>query len=41
MKTFLAIYIGTPEALERAQWNQLDERARRSREADGMRAWMA
>jgi hypothetical protein len=25
MKTFLAIYIGTLDALERSRWNALDE----------------
>ena len=40
MKNFLAIYIGTASALERAQWNQLDEQKRKAREAEGMRAWM-
>lgn len=41
MKRFLAIYIGTATALEKAQWNQLDESKRKAREADGMKAWMA
>lgn len=40
MKKFLAIYVGTATALERAKWNQLDEADRRAREAEGMRAWM-
>jgi hypothetical protein len=41
MKKFLAIYIGTATALERAKWNQMDEAERKTREAEGMRAWMA
>lgn len=40
MKNYLAIYIGTAEARERSQWDQLDETARNAREAQGMDAWM-
>jgi hypothetical protein len=40
MKKFLAIYIGTEAALERSQWNQLDEAKRKERQALGMKAWM-
>ena len=40
MKKFLAIYIGTEAALEKAQWNKLDEANRKAREAAGMKAWM-
>jgi hypothetical protein len=40
MKRFLAIYVGTATALEKAQWNQLDEAKRKAREAEGMKAWM-
>jgi transcription antitermination factor NusG len=40
MKRFLAIYIGTEDALARAGWNGMDEAARKAREAEGMRAWM-
>src|SRR5262245_44200146 len=39
MKNFLAIYIGTEAALDRAQWNKLDETTRKAREASGVRAW--
>src|SRR5690606_22445955 len=39
MKTFLAIYTGTAENLER--FKQLDEQERAKREAAGMMAWMA
>lgn len=41
MKKFLAIYIGTQAALERAKWNQLDEGKRKAAQASGMEAWMA
>jgi hypothetical protein len=40
MKKFLAIYIGTEAALEKSQWNKLDEEKRKAREASGMNAWM-
>lgn len=39
-KNFLAIYIGTPAALEKSGWNALEEEARKAREAAGMKAWM-
>jgi hypothetical protein len=37
MKKFLAIYLGTPEAL--GGWNQLGEAQRKEREQQGMKAW--
>jgi hypothetical protein len=40
MKKFLAIYIGTASAVERAQWNELPESERKAREAAGIKAWM-
>ncbi len=40
MKRFLAIYIGTEDALKRAQWNDLDEGKRAALEASGIQAWM-
>jgi hypothetical protein len=40
MKRFMAIYIGTEDALARARWNDLDEKERKAREAAGMKAWM-
>jgi hypothetical protein len=40
MKKFLAIYIGTEAALERAQWSQLDEEKRKTRQAAGFAAWV-
>jgi hypothetical protein len=40
MKRFLAIYIGTDVAAERAGWNKLDEQKRKARDASGVEAWM-
>jgi hypothetical protein len=40
MKKFLAVYIGTEAALERAQWNDLDEEKRQARQAAGFAAWV-
>jgi hypothetical protein len=40
MKKFLAIYIGTATALEKARWNELDETDRGKRTASGVKAWM-
>jgi hypothetical protein len=40
MKRFLAIYIGTEAALEKAQWKKLDEKKRKALEASGVKAWM-
>jgi putative N-acetylmannosamine-6-phosphate epimerase len=40
MKRFLAVYIGTEDALAKAKWNELDEGTRREREASGIEAWM-
>ena len=40
MKTFLAIYMGTQDALKRGLWAEMDEGARKAREAQGMQAWM-
>ncbi len=37
MKKFLAVSTGTPAA--RAEWEKLDERTRKAREAAGMKAW--
>jgi hypothetical protein len=41
MKKFLAIYIGTPAAMERSQWNSLSETERKQREKQGFDAWGA
>ena len=40
MKRFLAIYIGTEAALEKAQWEKMDEEKRKALEASGVEAWM-
>jgi hypothetical protein len=40
MKRFLAIYIGTATALEKAHWNQLDPAKREAIDAAGLAAWM-
>jgi len=37
MKTFLAIYTGTPASFTR--WMEMDEATRKAREASGMKAW--
>ena len=39
MKNFLAIFIGTASALEKSQWNTLDEAKRRERQSAGIKAW--
>jgi hypothetical protein len=40
MKKFLAVYIGTEAALERAEWNTMDKDKRKARESAGFKAWM-
>ena len=40
MKTFVAIYMGTQEALKRGLWTSLSEDERKARIAKGMQAWM-
>lgn len=37
MKNYLAVYTGSPAG--RAEWDKLDERKRKDREATGMKAW--
>jgi hypothetical protein len=39
MKKYLAIYIGTASALEKAGWNTMDEAKRKKLEASGIKAW--
>lgn len=39
MKRFMAIYVGTEGALERAGWNELDEATRNARQTSGIKAW--
>lgn len=40
MKKFLAIYIGTASAHEKARWDQLSAEVRHQKEAAGLAAWM-
>src|SRR5918995_3067323 len=40
MKTFVAIYMGTQDALKRGLWTELGEDERKARVARGMKAWM-
>jgi hypothetical protein len=37
MKKFMAVFTGTPAGFE--SWTKLDEKTRKSREAEGMQAW--
>ena len=39
MKKFLAIYLGTPAALEKSGWNSMDEAKRQKLQALGIKAW--
>jgi transcription antitermination factor NusG len=39
MRKFLAVYTGTPAAVERSQWNTLDAAKRKELEAKGIKAW--
>jgi hypothetical protein len=39
MKTFLAIYTGTPEAMEKSGWSKLSDEQRKEKERMGMKAW--
>ena len=40
MKKFLAIYIGTAAAVEKSEWNKMDDEKRKKLDAEGMSAWM-
>lgn len=40
MNKFLAIYVGTEDAVQRSQWNQLSDEDRKKREQAGFKAWM-
>jgi hypothetical protein len=40
MKKFLAIYIGTASALEKSEWNKMDDEKRKKIDDAGMKAWM-
>ena len=39
MKKFMAIYIGTASAAEKANWNKMDDAQRRQKEQAGIDAW--
>jgi len=39
MKNFLAVFTGTPEALDKSGWNQLSEQVRNERTQAGIQAW--
>jgi hypothetical protein len=39
MKQFLAIYIGTASALDKARWSDMDPKKREKIDAAGMQAW--
>ena len=39
MKRFLAVYTGTPAAVEKSKWNTLDAGKRKELETQGIRAW--
>lgn len=40
MKTFLAIYLGTEDAMKRSGWTNLSDSERKQREQGGIAAWM-
>ncbi len=39
MKKFLAIYLGSPAAMEKSGWSTMDAAKRKQLEASGMKAW--
>lgn len=39
MKTYFAIFLGTPESMERSGWSSLHEDQRKERQRAGMEAW--
>lgn len=39
MKTYLAIFLGTPESQERSGWSTLNDEQRKQRQQAGMEAW--
>ena len=41
MKKFLAVYTGSTSARERSGWDTISQEERKTREQDGMKAWMA
>jgi hypothetical protein len=40
MKTFLAVYLGSPTSPQRKEWDSLSDAERKKREGAGMQAWM-
>lgn len=40
MKKFLAIYIGTADALEKSQWRTMPEEKRKELQQTGVKAWI-
>jgi hypothetical protein len=41
MKNFMAVFTGTPEAMEKSGWNALSEQERQERTQAGIKAWGA
>ena len=39
MKKFLAVYLGSPAAMEKSGWGSMDEAKRKKLEASGLKAW--
>lgn len=39
MKKYMAVFTGSPAALETSGWNAMDDATRKAREAAGMAAW--
>ena len=39
MKTFLAVYTGSPASMEKAGWNAMSEDERQKRQSAGIAAW--
>jgi hypothetical protein len=41
MKTFLAVYLGSPTSASGKKWSKLNARTQKEREQEGGKAWMA
>ncbi len=39
MKKFLAVFLGSPAAMEKSGWSTMDEAKRKQLEASGIKAW--
>ncbi|MBS0337944.1 MAG: hypothetical protein JSS40_14255 [Proteobacteria bacterium] len=39
MKTFVAVYIGTPQAMERSGWLTMSDSRKQERQREGIEAW--